>query len=64
MHLTELQAHSKPLYDWQRRVVWAIGRRREGRGEEEEVEEVEDVVEVEKHCSPQDEERSLKAGTS
>ena len=60
MHLTELQAHSKPLYDWQRRV----GGQLKEEEEEEEVEEVEDVVEVEKHCSPQDEERSLKAGTS
>ena len=63
MHLTELQAHSKPLYDWQRRVGGQLEEEEEEK-EEEEVEEVEDVVEVEKHCSPEDEERSVKAGTS
>ena len=39
MHLTELQAHSKPLYDWQRRVVGQL----EGEEGVEEVEEVEEV---------------------
>lgn len=47
MHLTELQAHSKPLCDWQRRVGGQLEEEEEGEGEEEEkMEEVEEVVEV------------------
>ena len=70
MHLTELQAHSEPLYDWQRRVVEQLER---GRRKEEGKEKVEErrrcrererEREREKHCSPQDQERSLKAGTN
>ena len=49
MHLTELQAHSKPLCDWQRRVGGQLEEEEEEgeEGEEEEkMEEVEEVVEV------------------